>query len=68
MKTYDLIKIAITVRYFLAAVVYCVYNLYSNIYSIFCANTHHRVKDFEVDEMVENIKNQVCQERNMTLY
>ena len=36
------------------------------MYSTSCAISHHEVKIYKVDEMVQSIKYQISQERNMT--
>ena len=41
--------------------------MYSKMYYIFCANTHHGVTDFEFDVMVRNTQDQISPERNMAL-
>ena len=33
------------------------WKIYSEMYSTMCANTHHDVLTFEVDGMIQNIKN-----------
>ena len=35
------------------------------MYSTSCGNTHHDIKDFEVNGMVRNIKDGISQERKM---
>ena len=43
------------------------WKIYSKMYSTMCANTHHDVLTFEVDGMIQNIKNWLSQRRNMFL-